>query len=304
MTRCYDIAVYAKPHTTRDGRLVPGFVPEFRSLTFAELVELLTRFLVVPELEHKLHLPAWAPHQLRKPHRKLANVESVSCLVYDYDDGTPIQEAHRTWSDWPHIVHTSWSHTPEHPKFRVVLPLEEPIPVEHYVRAWLWGAERARRQVDRQCKDASRLFFLPAVPSKAHPRYAKVHDAGGHLLDLRPWGRLPEDPEVVAARERKRAARRRWEGRRVPAERREKEAARLLREDPDARLRAAELLGARVVQRAGGRVAIDVVCPACARPDVWFPVDASKMRGAACNHQESCGWRGPLFDLLVGGVAA
>ena len=35
----------------------------------------------------------------------------------------------------------------------------------------------------------------------------------------------------------------------------------------------------------------------------WSPpiIEPERMTGAACNHKNTCGWRGPLVELLLGG---
>jgi hypothetical protein len=145
------------------------------ALPWPELVELLT----VPSVHSgdKLRLSAWSPVQLRAgaATRANANVEAVSCLVYDFDRGEPVQRVEALAYGRTAIVHTSFSHKPEHPKLRVVLPLAAPCPAERWADVWgaasRWAAS-AELTVDAQTKDPGRIFFLPATPPNPDKRRA------------------------------------------------------------------------------------------------------------------------------------
>ena len=67
---------------------------------------------------------------------------------------------------------------------------------------------------------------------------------------------------------------------------------RLLKDDPELRLKAAQRVGARIV----GQRATCIVCPTCGRSDIWFLIDG---RGKArCNHVKTCGAEYWLDELL------
>jgi hypothetical protein len=67
-----------------------------------------------------------------------------------------------------------------------------------------------------------------------------------------------------------------------------------LRTDPAARLRAGERLGG-IVADASIR---GIMCPACSRPSVWWPLSPSKVTSAMCHHRNTCGWMGSISLLL------
>ncbi len=242
----------------------------------------------------KLRLPCWSP-AIYAPGstRGEAGVVAVSCLVLDYDDGTSIPEAIGPWSDWPLLVHTSWSHAPDHPRFRVVLVLDEPVPAPAWRAAWQWAHERSGGHIDPACKDPSRLYVLPAVSDATAPFTALDHDPGGHLLRI-DWERLPRVAPV-----RQREARRSVRPPRDPARR---QARRILRVDRATRERAAQFLDAEIRARR----AESVTCPACGRPSVWFWLEPGPQSTAQCQHRNSCGWWGHIDELLDlrGGVDA
>lgn len=55
--------------------------------------------------------------------------QAVAChgVVLDFDDGTTIDEAQSRFAGIEHVLYTTFSHTAEHHKFRVVMPFVEPI---------------------------------------------------------------------------------------------------------------------------------------------------------------------------------
>ncbi len=141
----------------------------------------------------KRDLRLWSPALYRPgaDKRGSENVTHVSCLVLDYDDGTAIADASVTWSSWFHLVHTTWSHTPEHPKFRLIMPLAFPVPAEDWSKVWSWAEEHARFEIDPSMKSPAANYALPAVPHRAWPREA--FSRPGAILD-------PVDEGIVERR--------------------------------------------------------------------------------------------------------
>jgi hypothetical protein len=132
-------------------------------------------------------------------YRRVQAVEHVSLAVADYDDGTPLQVARAVWSDYENVIYTSHSSTNAHNKFRVVLPLAEPILTGNWRDAWLHFKDMATNgfndqllqnvaqscpgegRIDRSCKDPSRLYYLPSSPPGGDSDY--YHNRG-ELLSL------------------------------------------------------------------------------------------------------------------------
>lgn len=255
--------------------------PVRASWSLEDLGRELTTFRVVSVA--KLDAPAWSPASYPPGvTRGGAGVLEVAALVLDVDDGTPIERVWALWSEHARVLHTSWSHTSAHPKCRLVVPLASPVPREGWSRVWAWASVQASRrgvQADPQCKDPSRLFFLPAVRSECHSRSDLVRP----LLSV-DWTRLV-DPATVA--QRRRAPLILPRGAQVPPRERWR--------DPAARERLARELGA---QLRGHDVRADrVTCPACGRRSVWFYLRPYRFEGAACDHRRTCGWRGGLEAL-------
>jgi hypothetical protein len=246
--------------------------------------------------EHKARLPAWSAAAFAAGSTRAAsNVEAVHLAVLDYDDGSPIDGERKRWAGFAYALHTTWRHTDRAPKYRIALPLVRPVPAALWPRVFAHLYARTGGRIDKQTKNTDRLFFLPALPHYQADRLAEVN--AGAWLDLDAEV-LPRTPEELAAERR---ANRpppavRWH---ATAAERDHARARDLRSDPDARRRAADDLGAVIAHRSGsGSCATCIPCPSCGTRSVWFPLAPSRMGGAACNHVQTCGWRGPLTDLL------
>ncbi len=130
--------------------------------------------------------------------RKKSSVEHVSMAVLDYDSGVTPKQAARHFRGFEHVIYTTHSHRKVKPKFRVVLPLAEPIPADLWVSAWLHLRDFAcidGHAIDLACSDASRLYYLPSHPSGIKSLFR--HNEGELLT-------LPdsEHPELVRAASR------------------------------------------------------------------------------------------------------
>jgi hypothetical protein len=126
--------------------------------------------------DNKTALPGWSPTTFTNDRRSKKFVEAVYALVLDYDDGTAIASALGVWGASRGLLHTTWSHGDEKPRFRVVVLLSRPVTVAEYAAVWVWAAARATsagHEIDQTCKDPSRLWFLPGArrgaPYELHP---------------------------------------------------------------------------------------------------------------------------------------
>lgn len=247
-------------------------------------------------------LALWSPVRLREgTSRGNRNVEEVSCLVLDYDDGTDLHNALDRWHGYERMVHTTWSHRPGAPRCRVVMPLTAPIAGTDWgpVIAWVMAADG--QEADAACKDSSRQFYLPAVGV-----------GGPHAAVRRPGAWMDLAAVVERTRRQQEQERREHERRKVEAQarvrrevatadQRDREARRALEIDEVARARLGDALGGTRTTRQGGDVVRRVRCPACGRDSVWWWTDPTRWRGCACEHRNSCGWSGRLYDLALAG---
>lgn len=257
--------------------------PKGRVVTLGALVRALLTVREFPDVTDKRALPAWSPARFIGETRRAIDVVDLSCLVLDLDGGD-VGVVSNTWSNVLHVLHSTWSHTHEAPRFRLVVPLAKPVPVASWGAAWAWATARTPT-ADLACKDPSRLYFRPAVRSVEQPYFARLVD--GPLLDVLPCLVPP------ASRERPPATRAS-----VPARQLEPVVRRRLASDPGTRERVAVELGAPIVGVGEGRRAEHIACPLCGRPSAWFLVSPRRQSRAHCHHRNSCGWNGPLETLL------
>ena len=176
--------------------------------TMPELVEALTTVRSVGE---KLNAPGWLPVEMVEgsTHRLARNVAHVWALVCDIDTdlgdfGALVQSVRGV--GYAAIIHTTWSHTPQHPKARVVFPFEWAASAAEWSEVWASGAAWARTwgaTVDQSCKDPSRLYFLPAVDAADYERRSEWFRC--EIIDEAPclsWRwlvahHLPPAPKVI-----------------------------------------------------------------------------------------------------------
>jgi hypothetical protein len=199
---CFAIALFAGVSRTR---------VQPRVLGLKELEGLLTRFEVLAD---KRRGRCWSPTLYGEGATSRSNggVVSVSALVFDLDRLPPDPErvADVCW-----IAHTTWSHRPEEPKWRLVIPLSTPIAATDWPSAWQRARAALCPEADPACKDVSRQYYLPAHPAGVTPS-AEQH--AGPLLDpdslpelatseFERQGRRsaePNPPRALSARDRER----------------------------------------------------------------------------------------------------
>ena len=166
-------------------------------------------------LDHRVYAskedaPLWSPVILGDSMaRRADSVVAASALVYDFDGGTE-------WGDVVDVLeafgvrfwaYTTWSHTEDHHKFRVVLGLDEAIPAADFRRVWSGFRAMMGWQVDEGCKDISRLYYVPSCPSASPSPWQ--HWGGETCIDWRALlaaddaaPKAPQPMHVVAMRKR------------------------------------------------------------------------------------------------------
>jgi len=156
---------------------------EVREFNFTELID----YLSTPITAAAKYLgPLFVGARLRDGRRGNQYVEAISVLSLDVEGGPTVEEAEEVFGEWAHIIYTSYNHTPEAHRFRVVLPLARDVSVTEYPHLWIWAAARLGTGVDHQASDVSRAMFLPVE--------------GKHLVS-RIWDEGPLlDPDVQLAK--------------------------------------------------------------------------------------------------------
>ncbi len=270
------LAVHFFPNVF-DRRAVP------RTLSWDALASRLRDFPVRDDIHDKRLLPCWAPAELDG-----RRVVAVTAVVLDVDDGATIAAAHDASGPFTVALHTSSRHTPEAPRFRLVLPLSQPVPGDRWTEAWRLAVDALGLHIDRSCANANRRYLLPARPRRDAPTHAEVPTTD-QALDL-----LPLLPPATEAQHPPHPARRPVV---VPARHLDRAVRRRLAWDPAARARLADRLGAALHGEGRTQRADGIPCPACGRPSAWFLLAPERATRARCKHHHSCGWTGPLTEL-------
>ena len=148
----------------------------------------LLKVLSTPQhVASKLDAPAWSPTLYEGNYRTLANAKRAHLLVLDIDNKsaphTTIEEALSVWPGQLIQCHTSYSHTPQHPKFRLVIPQSRATTREDHNRLWRWAVHRHAeygQRCDLQCGPISQHWFF-GTPTPEHFRAVTQE---GVLLDV------------------------------------------------------------------------------------------------------------------------
>lgn len=135
--------------------------------------------------EEKSGSPGWSPVSYRPgTTRAKANVEKIYAGVLDIDGGASLEDTafELDLSGFEYAIHTTFSHRNDGQtdRFRVILPLAEPVPAE----AWPGAFQELCRLVPgaigpEQAKDASRFFYTPIARPGAP--YVCRYSAGAPL---------------------------------------------------------------------------------------------------------------------------
>lgn len=124
------------------------------------------------------------------------------------------------YSQWKFICYSTASSTREHPKFRMVFPLTVPLVNDKIASFWWAINSEFGFMADRQCKDLSRMYYIPAHYADAYS-FIFHHDEGSEidpyaLIDKHPIpahrltgnrssfiDRLPSEMQIEVLRQRK-----------------------------------------------------------------------------------------------------
>tara|TARA_R100000700_G_C3177065_1_gene152060 strand:+ start:410 stop:1546 length:1137 start_codon:yes stop_codon:yes gene_type:complete len=258
---------------------------------YLEKAELFKSFKA--EMQHKWRkalqrerMRLWSPtkYLLATTARSALNVESLSAIVFDMDDGqTPMEEVVAFWEGKGINVlcHESFGSTEKHPKYRVILPLLKRVPVNLWKPLWLKVSAMTPGNPDEACKDASRLYYVNygtfSGPGKVlSSNWDTPWVLDWRKMDLKPPPKLHPKWKQIAAPKRN------------PLYQDEIDYT-----DPKERLALAERLGARISSTR----AYHVECPQCGDNSVWFYLEAGAKSSAGCNHKKTCNWNGGLWRL-------
>jgi replicative DNA helicase len=139
------------------------------------------------------------------PARRLKeNVTELSLLILDYDHAADFDRDTAVWRDVglrlaAYTTHSGYRRTENNPdaeeRFRLIIPLADPIPASEFPKLWQWAATVSGGKVDASAKDASRMFYTPAIAEEGARYRFDVHD--GQPLDWRALQLEAEQPTTM-----------------------------------------------------------------------------------------------------------
>lgn len=255
-------------------------------------------------IEDKIKLPLWSPTTFDGT-RSTKNAQSISMLVYDMDDGDSSFDVWCLFAQrgWTTIAHTSASHSPNHHKYRVIVPLASPLPKSDWDRVWrasfeLWMDVVGIGVPDTKAiKDLARVYF----------RYGWTRDSKLELDDgSKVW---PQSHPCSPAQYHRSGY---WIGRplelrydhiELPKPKPRPKFDRTKSQTLDSAMMDPQLRE-RVGINAGGRIVGDYIkhiqCPSCGEKSVFYSIDPSmgnSTKWPSCNRINKCGWYGKLETL-------
>lgn len=132
--------------------------------------------------------------------RAIAHAQSLSLLVFDLDHNADLATMKRqlVLLDCKYLVCSTHSHlritesNPHaEPRYRVVIPLTHPVPANGFPSLWHYAKQATGLPIDESAKDASRVYYTPAIATPEAPFEFYEHE--GEALN---WERLPLSADV------------------------------------------------------------------------------------------------------------
>ena len=249
----------------------------------------------VKSVSSKDKLPLWSP-TIFEGNRNQKNAKYITMLVYDIDDGTSL-ESWRCFSDHYVMIHTSYSHKPHFNKFRIIIPLETPIPAQDWNRASIaavdhWENTVGVGEIDKKVmKNSACIYYRYSIPDSDLPIDSPLHPVNYHYSNYHVGPLFQLEFKHIEIKKRI--------IKKIDFTTRKSVELDDLMLDSNFRFQSANKLGASI----SGNNAKGIMCPNCNRPNVVFSIDLSipnAIKWPKCNHQESCKWWGSLESLLGG----
>lgn len=104
------------------------------------------------------------------------------CVIFDVDGGLRLEDAYKMFCCYDGFIATTKSHSEENHRFRIVLPIKKrtSCTAEEYTEAIRLIMDTAYPFLDKQCKDAARIYF-----GNSNAKFTTLD--GNMIFDLDPW---------------------------------------------------------------------------------------------------------------------
>jgi hypothetical protein len=169
-----------RPITLSFGKADKAQITTAKEYQWAEFAKLLTA--KPPESQNKAARGWFIPASFADNHRDGGNFKFRDSLTLDFDkvEVGAYEKVQAALANFAHAIYTTFSHTPEAPRFRVVVPLSRSVDLVEFqalarkLAADTFGIEL----VARESFSASQMMYMPTVrPSKAGEFKSAVNDA-------------------------------------------------------------------------------------------------------------------------------
>lgn len=119
--------------------------------------------------------------KLIQKYRNDENIINRNTLALDYDDITDFKGLYKAISKhlegYSWAFHTTYNHTTEKPRIRLMVPVNEPVSADDYRKYTRALARKIGHKIDEGSFQPSRAMALPVRPDKKIPFIFKYNDA-------------------------------------------------------------------------------------------------------------------------------
>lgn len=101
----------------------------------------------------------WSPFTYKDGYRHSTSWASCDVMVLDIDQGCTITKAKELFKEYTYIIQTTKSHTEDHNRFRVIIPLSSSVTDQEIYKNTWYSLSNRFSFIDQQCKDMARFYY-------------------------------------------------------------------------------------------------------------------------------------------------
>ena len=151
--------------------------PNEISLTKNQIFELFTNHQIVEDKSTLAFIPGTFIYQST---RSTEAVRNISLLVYDVDCKDryySLRDLQEKFADYTCVIHSTYNAAYEHPRWRVILLLDQAIEPENFDFVYRTIGKELDLEYDLACTNINRLFYLPSAHKHNDFVYSWSNDA-------------------------------------------------------------------------------------------------------------------------------
>lgn len=138
-------------------------ITDVKQMSWPEFATMLTQ--PPPEAEDKASVGWYCAAEFQPVYRDSKNLLSRHAVCLDYDTITAedVKSIRSALSSYAHAIYTTWSHSAERPRIRVVLPLSRPCSADEFCAVSRRVAAHAGIELaSRESHVPAQMMFMPA----------------------------------------------------------------------------------------------------------------------------------------------